>query len=370
MADKKEQIIDNESLDNNSQNNQEINDKYKSKFSDDVDEFALVSAVWILACNDPFAIMTFDFIKDRLQIKDTLLEKIIADYKALFTDVPSIWVKEWQHSLSNAAFLQHYFSTDDKDKPKFYDDYISSRFIQKGNIDKLKDKKNFKNQQLPSRIANKDDIKDKFLEIQKISDKKTFMSQFRLSPTDEPSPIEILEWGLEYIEKHREIKKDIKEEKWKKWKEFVIPSASIFASILIALGTIVITSYWQFQSIKTQKEIKNLEVSYKPKQESYTSFVSLSSRAFDAAQIGNKTELSKTFFSMQTNLFLIESLVKNQEKMAVIWNDFNELNKFLVTLSNSRSSEMTEEKYNEDGKAYSKLFGKLKSEIYEELFSN
>lgn len=260
MTDEPKELSDDESSDSRPNHHKINEDKFKSAFDDDVDEFALVSAVWILACNDPYAIMTFGFIKERLQIKESLLKIIITDYKALFTDVPATWVEDWQHKLANDVFLYKYLSTDESDKQNFYDTYISLKFIQKDIVDKLKDRKNFKIQQLPSRIANKSRIEDKFNAIENISVKNTFMSQFRLSPIAEPSPIEILKWGLEYIEKHREIKKDIKEEKQKKWKEILIPALSLFIAVLSPLLTLLIIQHYNGENDERQKALNESQI--------------------------------------------------------------------------------------------------------------
>lgn len=261
MTDENKALTDDKSSDTGPKNDDKINsNKYKSVFSDDIKEFALVSAVWILACNDPYAIMTFGFINDRLQIEDRDLRKIITNYKALFTDVPATWVKDWQHKLANDVFLYHYLSDAESDKQEFYAKHISFKFIQKDIVDKLIDKKNLKIQQLPSRITNKDGIECKFKAIEDISVKNTFMSQFRLSPIAEPSPIEILKWGLEYIEKHREIKKDIKEEKRKKWKEFVIPALSLFIAFFSPLLTLLIIQHYNEENDKRQKTLNESQI--------------------------------------------------------------------------------------------------------------
>ena len=289
----------------------------------EIEESGLISAIWILACNDETSLMLYDSVKFRLGLPESYdVEKLIKRNAELFRHkIPKSALKQWK-------------------------------------VEMLEGKRR------PSFLIEMDDINERKKIIESLTSDDGFRSQFRSRADSPRSDINIINWGLEHIERLRKANIESKEGKWKKWKDVWFP----LASLLVAFGTVLLTSYWQYQNIQAQRAIKEYEVSFKPKQESYTSFVSSASMALDSAFYGDKNSLRKTFNSMETNLYLIESLIKDENKKVKIWEDYNEFNKFLNNLSNVKSTEMTEEKYNQEVAEYRKLFGKLKSEIYQELF--
>ncbi len=183
-----------------------------------------------------------------------------------------------------------------------------------------------KGELLPSRIASELDPTEKKKAIVALVKKELFRSQFRLSCSATITPIEITKWGLEHIEKTRKAKNEVKEEWWKKLKEIWIPLVSIFASIIISVGTIIITSYWQGQNIVTQKQIKELELTYKPKLEGYLSFLQLVDEGFDLATkrnltsknvTGNSFELSDYFRKIDSSFYTLEPFLRPEKKQNV-----------------------------------------------------
>jgi hypothetical protein len=220
---------------------------------------------------------------------------------------------------------------------------------------------------IPAWVFESDDPLDRRKAIESIRTDDVFKSQFR-SPKSSlksgPSPIEVIDWGLEHLERLRRAEEERKESQWKWFKEGLIP----ILSVIVALGTVIITFYFQYQNIQAQKEMKEYEVSFKPKQETYTSFVKAASAAFEYAFYGDKGNLQKSLSSMETNLFVMESLIKSDSGKLRLWKEYHEYHEYLRNLSQIKSEDINEQNYLKSFEEHRNLFGKLKEDVYQELF--
>ena len=139
----------------------------------DTDEFDLLSAIWIMACNDENELITYEGIRDRLN-PNCDVETLIQRHRELFRPVGERRLAKWKESLKK------------KESP------------------------------LPGWILRRGTEEAQIKAIDALSVKDVFRSQFRAVPTStasttgfEPSDrsqIQIIEWGLQHLDRRRKAK--------------------------------------------------------------------------------------------------------------------------------------------------------------------
>lgn len=132
------------------------------------DEFAILSSIWILASNDENPLMTYQGIAYRLGINDILrIKKLISDHQEIFRlYVSKVQVNEWKQDM-NAG------------------------------------------KRLPGWIRDMEDPEKKEAAIMALTPEDIFRSQFRVVKNSPKTQIEVIQWGLEHIERLR--KADLEE---------------------------------------------------------------------------------------------------------------------------------------------------------------
>jgi hypothetical protein len=174
-------------------------------------------------------------------------------------------------------------------------------------------------QHLPSWIRAIEDENIRREKIQSLTPDDVFRSQFRAEPKASRSPIEIIDWGLQHIDRLRKAGSEAREEKAKKWTNLWMP----LASIILVLVTIVSNGYIQIKSLSTQTELKKYEISLKPKQYNYSLFMSLLIIAYDNAYNNNLYELKISLDKIETAYYNIEPFLGNEWRTA-IWGQYQQ----------------------------------------------
>lgn len=128
----------------------------------ETDIFDILSAIWILACNDENPIITFGSVSYRLNLPaDFDVEALIRSRADLFRmGVPENRILEWKDIMS-------------------------------------------KGKHIPSWIKDIDDEDARNEVINSLSGNSAFRSQFRVEKDAEKAPIEVIEWGLQHINRLR-----------------------------------------------------------------------------------------------------------------------------------------------------------------------
>ena len=75
--------------------------------------------------------------------------------------------------------------------------------------------------------------------IEKLDSNDVFRSQFRAHTNAEKSPIEIIKWGLEHLDRLRKAKveaKDATAKKWQMWLVFWVSMLGVVSQFCIALA--------------------------------------------------------------------------------------------------------------------------------------
>lgn len=125
------------------------------------DEFAILSSIWILASNDENPIMTYEGISHRLGVNNTpRVKKLITAHQELFRlFVSPMQLDEWKGDMLKGDRLPGWL-----------------REMDKG-------------------IRN--------VKINDLTREDVFRSQFRVEKNASKTPIEVIQWGLEHIDRLR-----------------------------------------------------------------------------------------------------------------------------------------------------------------------
>jgi hypothetical protein len=157
------------------------------------DKFDVLSALWVLACNDPNSIMSHEGIRYRLKLpSDYDIESLVEERGELFRpEVPPRRLEEWKTAMQ----LQ-----------------VSKR---------------------PAWIRNLEDEVSQLEAIKKLSVADVFRSQFRTEKDAPPSTLEVLSWGLQHIERLRKANLEAREEMTKRWQ--------LWSVIILSVVNIAVT---------------------------------------------------------------------------------------------------------------------------------
>lgn len=163
------------------------------KSADKRDKFDVLSALWVLACNDPIPVMTYRGIKYRLNLSDDYdLKSLVEERGELFRPkIPLHRLEEWKEKMR----------LDESNRPAWIRD-LSSEALQLKAIEEL----------------STDDV---------------FRSQFRAGKNAPASPLATIDWGLQHIERLRKANLEAREEVIKRWQ--------LWSVILLSIVNIVVT---------------------------------------------------------------------------------------------------------------------------------
>ncbi len=169
--------------------------KKRHRAKSDRDKFDVLSAVWVLACNDPISIMSYNGIKFRLKLStDYDIESLIEERGEFFRPgIPSRRLEEWKTAMQ----LQ-----------------VSKR---------------------PAWIRDLEDEASQLEAINALSVDDVFRSQFRTEKDAPPSTLEVLGWGLQHIERLRKANLEAREEvikRWQLWSVIILSVVNIVVTLL------------------------------------------------------------------------------------------------------------------------------------------
>jgi hypothetical protein len=160
------------------------------------DEYAILSAVWILACNDETSSLTFRGLIYRLNLPSHYdIQSLVHKHGELFRKgMSERWLKQWKAEMRTG-----------KNMPYF-----------------IRDAEPELQQQMIEALAPKDG----------------FRSQFRREFDAPRSEVAIIEWGLNHIERLRKARSEAREataKSWQIWLVFATSVLGVLATITAAL---------------------------------------------------------------------------------------------------------------------------------------
>jgi len=289
------------------------------------DDLDILSAIWILSCNDENPILTYKGIMARLGLPDTFdVRTLVRSRSELFRPgVLNSRLEAWKKQMKSG-----------KGRPAWITE-IRNKIEQENAIDKI----------------TRDDV---------------FRNQFRIEAAAPKCELQIIDWGLNHIERLRKSATEEKEAKSRKWGTVIIPLASLLIAGLSVFGSVAV----QWTSLREQRELKRYEVSFKPKQEAYSAFMNAFTKAAFYAQSGDEANALQEVTRMDATYYLFEPFLSEKDRRKT----FDEFNKF-IALCNQRVKVPKAERL-EQNDSYKEFVSKLaeskfyfRSSLYAALFS-
>src|SRR4051812_27274529 len=183
---------------------------------DKTDDLDILSAIWILSCNDENPILTYRGITARLGLPDPFdIRGLVRGRSELFRPgVLNSRLEAWKQQMKTG-----------KKRPAWITE-IQNKIEQERAIDGIM----------------KDDV---------------FRNQFRIEAEAPKCELQIIDWGLNHIERLRKSAAEEKEARSRRWGTVIIPLASLLIAGLSIFGSAAV----QWKSLQEQREIKKYEVS-------------------------------------------------------------------------------------------------------------
>jgi hypothetical protein len=237
--------------------------------SDDLD---ILSAIWILSCNDENPIITYRGLTQRLGLpEDYDVRALVQSRSELFR--PGILdsrLRDWKTKMKSG----------------------------KGR---------------PGWILEIHDKAEQEKAIDAIARNDVFRNQFRVEQDAPKCGLETIDWGLRHIER---LRKDAAEERQTRrgiWTSLIIPFSSLVVAVISVLGTVAV----QWYSIREQAEMKRYEVGFKPKQDAYSKFMIAFTEAMTSAAARDKAAVFDQLKQMEGAFYLFEPFLTIQQRVDV-----------------------------------------------------
>jgi len=258
----------------------------------DSDQLDILSAIWIMSCNDENPTITFKGIEYRLGLPESYdVYSLVKSRGELFRlGIPQRRLAKWKQDMLNGS-------------------------------------------QLPSWVRAIENDIDRTAAIENISSDDVFRNQFRAGFESPRAPIEIIEWGLEHIDRLRRVSAEVREEKIKRLTGIWIPILSTIIALVAVLSgaylqlqTLSLQKYIQDSSLAEQRSLKYYEVELKLRQEGYSAFMQHLNSAIENASTKNSYSLGVSLHEIESTYYNIEPfLVKSEmDQRALLWNKYQE----------------------------------------------
>jgi hypothetical protein len=154
------------------------------------DDLDILSAIWILASNDENPLISYRGLVFRLGLPAT------CDIRAIVRSRPELFrLGATQHRI---------------------DQWKSELLAGKS---------------LPAWIRDIADTRERQATIEKLGPEDVFRSQFRAHANVERSPIEIIKWGLEHLDRLRKAKVEANDSSAKKWQMWLVFGATLLGVV-------------------------------------------------------------------------------------------------------------------------------------------
>lgn len=281
------------------------------------DDLDIISAIWILASNDDNPAITYNGVRYRLGLAESFdIKRLIGGRADLFRHgIPSARLETWKEDMRASRHL-------------------------------------------PSWIRDVE-AKERTAIIDALTTDDIFRSQFRSEAGAKRSPIEIIEWGLQHIDRLRKASAEAREQKFRRISGLALPILSMF----VALSAVLSGAYLQWKSINIEAKSKEYETTFKLKEEAYTSFMKAVAGTYEAAYRAERPALLQNIDRLETAFYTLEPFL-DKEKQQVIWDKYLEFSSMCLDLQRSPNS-ADREKYHDQYIAYRLYF---RTELYGALF--
>jgi hypothetical protein len=258
-----------------------------------MNEFDILSSIWIFACNDENSIITYQGIIYRLGIENEYdvekAKKLVLKRGDLFRrKIPQNRLEQWREEMNQGR-------------------------------------------RIPTWISEKNPLEQQRI-ITSLTTDDVFRSQFRAEPNAQRSSIEILNWGLQHIDRLRLSTNTKRENTFKTISLLVIP----VLSLLITLITVVNNNY-------TQLKMKKYEVTFKIKQDIYSKFMQNVYDTFEGVRKYQVNNLGENIDQLKFSYFNIEPFL-NESERKYVWNEYQNFTSICINYQNKMQSADFEQK--------------------------
>lgn len=283
------------------------------------DELDVLSAVWILSCNDENPLVTYEGIKYRLSLPDEYdIKTVIRSRGELFRPkVVPHRLEEWKKQMKDGKHL-------------------------------------------PSWISDIQDPTVRVAKIEGLSVDDVFRNQARTRSDSAPASIEVIKWGLEHIDRLRKAGVEDREQRLKRASGLWVPLLSMF----VALIAVVSSAFLQNRSINTQIDLKRYETSFRPKQEGYALFMNSIVESFQNAYRGEGDAMVSNLAKAATGYYRLEPFFAESKRTA-IWDQYQKFKALCYILTKEPVGSSGRSGFFDSLKVYEKYFH---DHLYDALF--
>ncbi len=226
------------------------------------EDFDLLSAIWILASNDDNPTITYEGIRFRLGVSDTVfVQRLVASRPELFRlGVPAKRLERWKERLREGKVL-------------------------------------------PSWLRTIQDPNERQARINALTADDAFRSQFRAAREAPRSAVPIIEWGLKHLERLREGRLRSRDERVKKWTAIGIPLVSI-AAVILTTGASIAIQYCY--APRVEASVQREQLAFAARQDGYSRLMASLIAGREAAGHGERADVmaamnraSVAFYALQ-----------------------------------------------------------------------
>lgn len=294
----------------------------------DAHDLDIVSAIWILACNDENPIITYEGIRSRLGLASEFdIKGLVGTRAELFRHgIPAKRLAKWKQEMRAGRHL-------------------------------------------PAWIRDVDDEEKKTAAIEAMSVDSLFRSQFRAEANAPRSPIEIIDWGIQHIDRLRKAGVEARDERFRWITGLAVPLFSMVISMVIAVAAILTNSYSESRRTSSEVESKKYETTFRIKEDAYISFMKAIGDVYDRAYrsdtpaIIQRPALAQSIDRLETAYYSLEPFL-NKQKQSEVLNKYQEFVSMCLELQKEPDSP-DREKYLDKFLAFRLYF---RTELYEALF--
>lgn len=292
----------------------------------DARDLDIVSAIWILACNDENPSITYESIRSRLGLAPEVdIKGLVGTRAELFRHgIPSERLRRWKQEMSAGKHL-------------------------------------------PAWLREVDDEAKKTAAIDALSADDVFRSQFRAEADAPRSPIEIIDWGIKHIDRLRKAGVEAREEKFKWVTGLTLP----LLSMIVAFTAILSNSCSERRRSNNEIESSKYETTFRIKHEAYISFMKALADAYDHAYrseipaVIQRPALLQSIDRLETAYYSLEPFL-DKRKQSEVWNRYQDFASMCIELQKSPASPDREK----DMEQFLALRLYFRTELYEALSQN
>jgi hypothetical protein len=288
----------------------------------DLDYFDIVSAIWILSCNDENPITTYAGVAARQGFSDdNEVKAIIRSRRELFRPgVGRSRLVKWKDQLRQGEGL-------------------------------------------PGWLQEITDPALRAARINEITSDEVFRNQFRTAEKAPRCDLSTIDWGLQHIERLRKASSGARNERRQRWTTLVIPAGSLVIAALSLIGSL----YVQIVTTRAQITSREYETTLKPKQDGYSAYMASLFTGYQRAVENDVNSMYDSIMRIENAFFALEPFLKPDAR-AKLWNTNQKFEEFCRNTLDSSVRSRGREAIDESVRQFTEQRQLVRSLLYKSLF--